>query len=125
MYPYHIEKSPENKYDKRGISIKEGSKDGNKVAPLLSYAADATEDVRIPRLEWKERLGKNQVTASSKEAKVDFLAAWLERCLTTAENTPTPPQVAPPQSTAPVGEDMTFPTSNTPTHTGEGDDLPF
>lgn len=124
MYPYHIEKSPENKYDKRGISIKEGSKDGEKVPPLLSYAADAPDEVRIPRLEWKERLGKNQVTASSKEAKVDFLASWLERCLQTTENTPTPQQAAPP-STTPVGEDMTFPTSNTPPPTGEDSDLPF
>ncbi len=120
MYPYFIEKDAENKYEKRGISFKEGGKEGEKVPPLLSYAADAPAELQIPRLVWKERMGKKAPSAASVEAKFDFLAEWLEKFTSKAE--------APAQeySKVPVGEDMELPSTNkNPVPQGEDDDLPF
>ena len=82
VFPYFIEKDgDENKYDKRGISFKVGDMDGEKVVPALSWIADAPEDVRIPRLDWKEDslTGRKKPTASSVEAQRDFFAAIFQR----------------------------------------------
>lgn len=82
VFPYFIEKDGnENMYDKRGISFKVDDIDGEKVAPALSWKADADASVRIPRLDWKEDTltGRKKPTASSVEAQRDFFATIFQR----------------------------------------------
>lgn len=87
VYPYLIEKDEDNKYEKRGISFKVGDIDGDKVAPALSWMADAEDGVRIPRLDWKEDAltGKKKPTALSVETQKDFFAGIFQREITRIE----------------------------------------
>lgn len=82
VFPYLIEADgKENKYDKRGISFKLGSADGEKVVPALSWMMDADDSVRIPRLDWKidPLTKKKKPTASSVEGQRNFLAGIFQR----------------------------------------------
>jgi hypothetical protein len=54
----------------RGVTVRCGE---TKLEPALSYQSDNNPNGDIPRLEWKEKAGKNRPTAVSKEAKLDYL----------------------------------------------------
>lgn len=67
-----------DKYSKIGISI---TANGEKVKSALTnayYKAGVLVAGDIPAIEWKEKLGKNKPTATSEEAKNDFLIGSLE-----------------------------------------------
>lgn len=99
LFPYSMETEYTNKEGelkkvrRSGISIKEGfSKESSKVMPFLhtspelkdadgNVLAEFTEERIIPKLEWKEKLGKNKPTAASVEARDDFFLKWLEENL--------------------------------------------
>lgn len=64
------------KYNNSGVTFKSG---GSKVEPALSYQTDNNTQGDIPKVEWKEKAGKNRPTAVSKEAKLDFLYSVFEK----------------------------------------------
>lgn len=65
----------EVKYSNSGVTFKSN---GNKVEASLSYQTDNNPNGDIPKIEWKEKAGKNRPTAVSKEAKLDFLYGVFE-----------------------------------------------
>lgn len=54
----------------RGVTVRCGE---TKIEPTLTYQSESNPNGDIPRLEWKEKAGKNRPTAVSKEAKLDYL----------------------------------------------------
>jgi hypothetical protein len=124
FYPYHFEKDAENMYDRRGVSIKTVDFAGNleKIERYLTYAE--AMPTSIPRLDFQELRGKVRPTASSVEARTNFLYEELMRnCsrLTRVANTsasPTPAAARAPSS-FPSAADAPPPAA------GEVDDLPF
>lgn len=63
-------------YGSSGVTFKT---DGEKVQPVLTYKTDKNPDGDIPKVEWKEKAGKNRPTAVSKEKKLDYLYEVFER----------------------------------------------
>lgn len=59
------------KYNNSGVTVKD--ENGEKVEPALTYVTENNKDGDIPRIEWKEKAGKNRPTAVSKESKLEFL----------------------------------------------------
>ena len=79
IFPYSITPSDGGKYTSRGVSIKtakvieeEALDKIEKVYNFLKKGATPTP-TDIPALVWKEKMGKTSVTATSKEARTDFL----------------------------------------------------
>lgn len=115
------------KYNNSGVTVK--NENGEKVEPALAYITEANPKGDIPRIEWKEKAGKNRPTAVSKEAKLDFLYDKLVEetaRLAYSEGSNTPTQQAPreeepkatPTTKGKVDEKKSFlPEAN--------DDLPF
>jgi len=66
----------EVKYNNSGVTFKSGD---TKVEAALSYQTDNNPKGDIPKVDWKEKAGKNRPTAVSKEAKLDFLYGVFEK----------------------------------------------
>lgn len=62
-------------YNNSGVTFKNNDV---KVEPSLTYQTDKNPNGDIPKIEWKEKAGKNRPTAVSKESKLDFLYGVFE-----------------------------------------------
>lgn len=98
----------------RGVTVRCGE---TKIEPTLTYQSDSNPNGDIPRLEWKEKAGKNRPTAVSKEAKLDYLYDVLlkqvdrlkyeDNWQTTSAPAPTTTQTPPTQQETP-NNDLPF-----------------
>ena len=117
----------EVKYDNKGLTVKIAD---TKIEPALTYQTEKNPKGDIPKLEFKDFAGKKKVSATSKEAKLEFLygklvenverLGWKEGNNSSTQSTPTSSSKAIPTATPQEAFPMVDATQTT-TH----DDLPF
>jgi hypothetical protein len=125
-------KPEDSKYSKIGISIKVSGEKLKSEITNSYYKDGELVPGDVPALVWVEKLGKKKPSASSIEAKDEFLLSLLEReeaRLTWKKednNSETPKQEEQQKEAAPKAQTPAPAAANsTPTPSDDDDDLPF